>query len=951
LFSQTSFPTYKSPSAVSPNAAAISKYGEIPVSLKTGVPSISIPMLSVSEASLSTSVSLSYHSSGVKVNELSTWVGLNWTANAGGAITRSVRGIADEGRHQIQNRYTPKGWYGSGVTNQVSSTTPNVFVSPFANCFTAQPATSSATEPYDKAIDGRTDVEPDLFYFNFGGYSGKFYLNPDSTQEVKAFTSPTQDLKIQPVHLNNSFDYWVVTTPDGMRYYFGQPNIDELQDRAIDLTVTRSTSETFDYFEPITSAWYLTKIETADRLTNITFNYGLKDVYRYKNLKSAILSSVFGNPCPSGDAGDSPNPYNYDYNLTQTVTDVSAARLDQIVTTNEKINFISTTVRQDIILDNSSRLISTIAPDSKARALDEIQLTDATGTCLKKFKLNYSYFKSASISGAQTVDGDDMKRLKLDNIQEQNCAGGESITHTFDYYGITTPDVAGTNTDLPRRKTFAIDHWGYNNGKTSNTTLVPTVTTVNAYGNSVLCQYADREASFPSAQVGTLSKITFPTGGTTEFVYEPNSYNIDKTIRLEERKFYMVSPIMTTGFSSTLSYPTPSDMTGMKLRIKFVPIPNSTQLGSGRVYKNGLVWFDVANQIDEALSLSPNTTYTFQVGTTNGTTIFEIYKESFPVVNVNELVGGIRIKQVISKTDANAVAITKEYGYGKEGEEQKSSGVYFGLPDYLLSASQWGIKRFSSCFQIDQTSTVCSSIPIINYLSGDALPKLNLDGSPIGYKRVTVRQTNNGYAESMFYYAIPIFNRLYPQISHFNQDPINGMLVQERIFDNNNNIKSKTNYTYSYQPTKSLVAQSIAKHFNPCFGGVNTYMKNNYSVDIFDVYLITKQDYSDLVTTTSNYVYPNLVNTHHNPIQINTKNSDDRTTLTKIFYAHDIPTTHPNYAQKQVFIDKYMIGIPLLVENSIGDTAKKTGGLVQFANFNSSLNNQQWYPSNVTDLK
>jgi len=80
----------------SAEAASLGKYGDIPVSYHTGVPSISIPIHTVKEGPLSLPISVNYHASGVKVAELASKVGTGWSLNAGGIISRTVQGIKDE---------------------------------------------------------------------------------------------------------------------------------------------------------------------------------------------------------------------------------------------------------------------------------------------------------------------------------------------------------------------------------------------------------------------------------------------------------------------------------------------------------------------------------------------------------------------------------------------------------------------------------------------------------------------------------------------------------------------------------------------------------------------------------------------------------------------------------------------------------------------------------------
>jgi RHS repeat-associated protein len=80
----------------SPTAAELGKYGEVPVSLYNGMPQVNIPIASLKGNEMAMPLSLSYHASGVKVNQIASWVGLGWSLNAGGVITREVRDQPDD---------------------------------------------------------------------------------------------------------------------------------------------------------------------------------------------------------------------------------------------------------------------------------------------------------------------------------------------------------------------------------------------------------------------------------------------------------------------------------------------------------------------------------------------------------------------------------------------------------------------------------------------------------------------------------------------------------------------------------------------------------------------------------------------------------------------------------------------------------------------------------------
>lgn len=71
----------------SPEVAAFTKVGEVPVSFYTGVPQISIPIYEVKCGKLRLPITLDYQATAIQVNQESTWVGLNWLLNAGGVVT------------------------------------------------------------------------------------------------------------------------------------------------------------------------------------------------------------------------------------------------------------------------------------------------------------------------------------------------------------------------------------------------------------------------------------------------------------------------------------------------------------------------------------------------------------------------------------------------------------------------------------------------------------------------------------------------------------------------------------------------------------------------------------------------------------------------------------------------------------------------------------------------
>lgn len=75
---------------------------------------------------------------------------------------------------------------------------------------------------------------------------------------------------------------------------------------------------------------------------------------------------------------------------------------------------------------------------------------------------------------------------------------------------------------LPGRHSYAQDHWGYYNGATGNTNFMPG----NILFSPSSYPWANRDPDSISMMAEMLTRINYPTGGYSSFVYEPNSYPI-----------------------------------------------------------------------------------------------------------------------------------------------------------------------------------------------------------------------------------------------------------------------------------------------------------------------------------------------------------------------------------------------------------------------------------------
>ena len=501
-FSQDPGKTMGKVNIASPNAASLGKYGDIPVSYHTGVPNISIPLYTLTSGSLKMPLSLSYHASGLRVEENASWTGAGWTLNAGGAVTRTVRDKPDEKQTsslaQTHGHFSDYGFTSNYVQNGQQS-------------------------------ESAFDSEPDLFFFNFNGYSGKFYFNDDRTPVIV----PEQDIKIECKYtpgiwttspgasagLGRCIESFTITTPDGNKYYFGIPQTIVSSPYCDPIEVTTAFTATGGaLYSQVISSWFLYKMVSPDG--NFTINL------KYQRDKYAFYT--FSNPSTS--AMNTGSQTSYTYQLVKNL--MAGVRLCQVTSSNEKADFIPGSVRQDLsrwATGNDESLTDNINDSSPA--LGGITISDMQGNCRKKFNFSYDYFIDNTTPVHSNFSGitSDKKRLKLNSLQVQSCdAGFTTPPYTFEYF----------QEQVPRKLSFSKDHWGYNNGITTNTQLYPELSDNNGVLNgSANLGIANRESAWPAMRAGAISKITYPTGGNTTFDFEANKFyvienavNVEKTI-------------------------------------------------------------------------------------------------------------------------------------------------------------------------------------------------------------------------------------------------------------------------------------------------------------------------------------------------------------------------------------------------------------------------------------
>ena len=300
----------------SPNAGSMAKFANIPVNLYTGTPSIQAPLLTLPGRKMNVPVGLGYHASGIKVQDVSGPVGLGWALQAGGVITRVVKRLPDDSPlGYSSNQFTPTG---------TSSATGKRLDQDHATGYTRD-------EVLMEFQSEHADPEPDLFYFNFMGRTGRFVLNA----EGEPVLIPHQNVKIvYDRNQDGEITAWDVTTENGYLYSFGR----DVTAREVTEAVSSRVSGS-DRVATYTSFWYLSEVHSPSDNEKITFEYesgGEVSVWYYNNMYQEDITNCSD---PLSDET---------YYLNTKVTTKPSRRISKITTAQGYVTFGYQYPREDI---------------------------------------------------------------------------------------------------------------------------------------------------------------------------------------------------------------------------------------------------------------------------------------------------------------------------------------------------------------------------------------------------------------------------------------------------------------------------------------------------------------------------------------------------------------------------------------------------------------------------
>ncbi|RZJ36573.1 MAG: hypothetical protein EOO51_00190 [Flavobacterium sp.] len=459
----------------SPEAYLITKYGDIPVNEFTGVVTANVPVYTFRAGKLVYPITLNYMGAGVKVDQLPSWVGMNWSLNGVSVITRTVRDIADEETNDGQRYYLSDAEINEHLTNLNDGTTNAAYFN-------------------DLGHSTDIDSEVDVFNFSIPGYSGGFFLDQNFTpiltkkeSEIRiTVNGPSADNK-ENLRTIREFR---ITAPDGVQYTFGGSGF-------LEQTALRTTTNGIDGSEHTQgfTAYYLKKITHPARGDII---------FEYDQVAEQIMTPI--------TKEESQN-----YNLHEITFWTETGCLNKATESHALTTIITRTIGPKYLRkiycpeDNSSIIFNSdfVAIDRLQRKLNSIEVYKDS---LLTDKIEFTYFIDL-LNASQTrfflTKVTFNKQLEV--IQEPG--------RKYEEYNFAYNDPGS----LPDRFSASQDIDGYYNGKV-NTTLLT---------DNIICNpnhlpgFADRKPDFFYGSKGVLTDIYYPTGGRTHFDYEAEQVKRD----------------------------------------------------------------------------------------------------------------------------------------------------------------------------------------------------------------------------------------------------------------------------------------------------------------------------------------------------------------------------------------------------------------------------------------
>lgn len=700
----------------SPNASVLGKYGELPVSYYTGTADISIPLYTIQSGDITIPISLSYHTGGIRVNELAGWTGLGWALNAGGVVSRrlidkdDLTEVLPQKVEIITGGMFPGGAY--AIPHQGFSGT--------SYGITTVSASTYDFEDFYDFMEG-TDAEFDVFSYNMLGKSGRFIKAQDGTIVLE---------KQDDIRVDSLTETLVkVTDENGFAYSFSK--------------IERATLDPFP--GSYTVSWYLSRI-VSPKGNSVTFSY-----------TSTSLPNV-PQDVHSVSHGGYPGNYTLNTRETQFSTAQILTRIDfdqgyvQFTTDDERLDY---------------------GTGSNRKRITGMKVYKTGATLVKESEFKYSYFNgNKRMRLDEVVEKSGSSTLPSHKFKYHDTFMNGDGSLPFNDKGIDFWGFFNNRSSNP----FLIPRFI---GPNTTVTLVqgncpvftnPNLCLTDAFSLTGFVQYegAKRDAVKGGSSLFSLKSVTYPTGGRMEIETETNEaeYDSSEFVRwpqyvLRDSLIYFDALGETTG---TLSFLSRSE-SPITADISFIFFAASARDSAKTLMHEESLFFEFAGNhrdfvrtIDcggpvckATLTAPAHTAASFKSMITNVTgrrflkTSLHVYwteKRYQRVYNSGKtiLVGGQRVKKVKLYDEDGNLTSTREFDYSYTADKNEDSLPERHSYGKLMSPPTHESRGVLPYFRKWYLSKDRSYCPLFNRFGSS----ITSPSTVVGYSKVTEFSTGQG---------------------------------------------------------------------------------------------------------------------------------------------------------------------------------------------------------------
>jgi hypothetical protein len=477
---QDYYKTFEKSLTPSPSVSSLGNFGGVEVKKNSGGLQKSISFLQVKDGDISYSPSIEYFSTGIKVDDWGSRVGIGWNENIGAVISRTVKGVPDE-----------------RATTRIGDSDEEFGSEDFPD-FTE----SNYTRIDNMATSGTTtDGEYDIYSFNIFGNSGQFIVRNGQV----VLLQDNNSFKIDITQTVPTF-HFILTDTRGIKYFFNS----EIEETRFSNDNNCDIDNPYRYGSIVT-AWFIAKI-VSPKNDIINFNYSYLEYDYIYDYNEYWVYSYYHTTTPSYCIDAPPSGFK---SSCLRRKNTKTKLLTEVVGNNFTVSFMYSN-RNDIF---NEKLLKSIIFQNNNEILKNIEFTYDEILATSTFEVGLS----------NNLENDPWENNALrTRYFLKSLKIGNGITHQVYKFGYNNPTI------LPHHFSFSKDYIGCYNGK-SNEGLIPREALEAlqvSWASTVAIPFANRKPSLVGI-AGLLNSISYPTGGKDSIIYEQNKF---RTIVINKQK-------------------------------------------------------------------------------------------------------------------------------------------------------------------------------------------------------------------------------------------------------------------------------------------------------------------------------------------------------------------------------------------------------------------------------